>query len=477
MNVHAHRSHDALIADADRLLRELFPLPRSLSGPATRRTLDLLAAVEHFDVSEVPSGTRCFDWTVPDEWVATEAWIEVDGRRIVDLADSNLHLIGYSTAFDGELTLDELRPHLHGLPDSPDAIPYRTSYYSRNWGFCLPQRTIDALDPAATYRAHIAAEHRPGSIPVGERILAGEEGADEFLFTTYACHPSLANDNLSGPVLWVLLLRELAGRRLRNTYRFVIAPETIGIIAWLAGSRDGVTRSLDRVRGGYVLGSVAGPDGFSYKPTFLSLEGRRASVDRAAAFALDVSGGFLAYPFEPIGSDERQLSAPGWRIPIGSVHRSKYHEYREYHTSLDDLSFVSAESLVSTLRAYLAIVDNLEADVRYRSTVPDSEPMLSRRGLYPAIGAAMRRNVTGPGAEGDAFGLPPEEHSAEERPDAEAFSWLAFYGDGQHRLLEVAEITGIPPTRLSAAFSRLEAAGVLERIVDPDEHPDRAVRS
>jgi len=415
---------ESLVADADRLLLELFSLPRSLSGPATRETLRALSGVEAFTVAEVPSGTRCSDWTVPDEWVATEAWIETDGRRIVDLADSNLHLVGYSTAFEGELSFEELRPHLHGLPDSPDAIPYRTSYYARNWGFCLTQRTIDALDTSATYRVRIVAEHFAGSIPVGERTLVGDEGADEFLFTTYACHPSLANDNLSGPVLWALLLRELAGRQLRNTYRFVIAPETIGIISWLARSREGLTPSLDRVRGGFVIGSVAGPEGFSYKPSFLALSAKKARIDLAAQIALDEFGGFQPYPFEPIGSDERQLSAPGWRIPIGSVHRSKYHEYQEYHTSLDDLTFVSAESLVSTLRVYLAIIDNLEADVRYRSTVPDSEPMLSQRGLYPAIGAAMRRNVTGPTSGG--FGLPSEEGDDEERPDAEAFSWLAF---------------------------------------------------
>lgn len=471
--------HERLVADADRLLTELFPLPRSLSGPGTRRTLEVLSDVAPFDVVEVPSGTRCFDWVVPDEWEATEAWIETDGERVVDLADSNLHLIGYSTAFDGELTFDELQPHLHGLPDSPEAIPYRTSYYSRNWGFCLAQQTIDTLDRDATYRVHIDARHTSGSIPIGERILTGSEGADEFLFTTYACHPSLANDNLSGPVLWALLLRELSQRPLRNTYRFVIAPETIGMIAWLDRTRTGATRPLDRVRGGYVLGSVAGPDDFSYKQSFLTLDGRRASVDRAAHLALEERGGYLAYPFEPIGSDERQLSTPGWRIPVGSVHRSKYHEYREYHTSLDDLDFVSAMSLVSTLDAYLAIVDNLEADVRFRTTVPGSEPMLGRRGLYPGIGAAMRRHVTGLGAETEdtSFGLPEEETVEGERPDAEAFSWLAFYGDGQHRLLEIADTSGIPPVRLAAAFARLEDAGVLERIVDPDDHPDRTVRS
>ena len=422
---------------------------------------------------EVPSGTRCFDWTVPDEWEAREAWIECDGVRIVDLADSNLHLVGYSIPFEGELSLEALRPHLHGLPDSPEAIPYRTSYYQPSWGFCMPQERIDALDPSATYRVRVDTVLAPGSIPIGERILQGEEGADEFLFTTYACHPSLANDNLSGPVLWALLLHELEGRRLRNTYRFVIAPETIGIIAWLARTRDGSAPVLDRVRGGYVLGSVAGPDPFSYKPSFLTLSGGSASIDRAARLALGARGDHLAYPFEPIGSDERQLSTPGWRIPIGSVHRSKYHEYREYHTSLDDLEFVSAESLVSTLGAYLDIIDNLEADVRFRSVIPGSEPMLSRRGLYPSIGGAMRRHVTGSGGEG--FGLPPEEHMQQERPDVEAFSWLAFYGDGEHRLLEVAERTGISPARLHAAFERLAEAGVLERIVDPGRHPDRVV--
>ena len=464
------------VATADRLLRDLFPLPRSLSGPGTRSTLAALAALAPFDVVEVPSGTRCADWTVPDEWEAHEAWIEADGQRIVDLADSNLHLVGYSIPFDGELRLDELRPHLHGLPDSPDAIPYRTSYYARDWGFCLPQRTIDGPDPDATYRVHIAATLAPGSIPIGERVLESEEGADEFLFTTYACHPSLANDNLSGPVLWALLLRELSGRRLRNTYRFVIAPETIGIIAWLARTREGSALPLDRACGGYVLGSVAGPDGFSYKPLFVTLDSARARIDRAADLALRERGDYHAYPFEPIGSDERQLSAPGWRIPVGSVHRSKYHEYREYHTSLDDLDLVSAESLVSTLEVYLDIVDNLEADVRYRSLVPDSEPMLGRRGLYPSIGGAMRRHVTGTG--GEDFGPPPEEpvEAAIERPDANAFQWLTFYGDGEHRILDVAERSGISPQRLSAALRRLEGAGVLAPIVDPDAHPDRVVR-
>lgn len=337
----------------------------------------------------------------------------------------------------------------------------------------MAQAEIDALDPTATFHVRVDTTLAPGSIPIGERILQGEEGADEFLFTTYACHPSLANDNLSGPVLWALLLRELEGRRLRNTYRFVIAPETIGIIAWLARARDGATRTLDNVRGGYVLGSVAGPDPFSYKPSFLTLAGGSASVDRAAQIALSARGDHATYPFEPIGSDERQLSTPGWRIPIGSVHRSKYHEYREYHTSLDDLGFVSAESLVSTLGMYLDIIDNLESDVRFRSAIPGSEPMLSRRGLYPSIGGAMRRHVTGSGGEG--FGLPPEETMTQERPDVEAFSWLAFYGDGEHRILEVAEATGIAPARLHAALERLEGAGVLERIVDPDQHPDRVV--
>lgn len=463
-------------ATADRLLRELFPLPRSLSGPGTRRTLAALADLAPFDVVEVPSGTRCADWTVPDEWEAHEAWIEVDGRRLVDLADSTLHLVGYSVPCDGVLTFDELLPHLHGLPDSPDAIPYRTSYYARDWGFRLPQRTIDALDRGARYHVHIDATLGPGSIPIGERVLEGEEGADEFLFTTYACHPSLANDNLSGPVLWAMLLRELSGRRLRNTYRFVIAPETIGIIAWLARTRDGSARALDRARGGFVLGSVAGPDGFSYKPSFRILRGERARIDRAADLALRERGDYLAYPFEPIGSDERQLSAPGWRIPVGSVHRSKYHEYGAYHTSLDDLSFVSAASLVSTLEVYLDIVDNLEADVRYQSLVPDSEPMLGRRGLYPSIGGAMRRHVTGDG--GGDFGPPPEEvlDDVVERPDANAFQWLTFLGDGEHRVLDVAELSGIPPHRLIAALRRLEGAGVVATVVDPTVHPDRVVR-
>jgi aminopeptidase-like protein len=468
--------NEDLVSETERILGELFPLNRSLSGPGTRQTLAVLAAIAPFEVSEVPTGTQCSDWTVPEEWMAREAWIAVDGERVLDMAESNLHLVGYSVPFDGELSFEELRPHLHTLPDTPDATPYRTSYYARTWGFCLSQRRLDALDRSARFHVRIDATLSSGSIPIGERVLQGHEGADEFLFTTYACHPSLANDNLSGPVLWALLLRELSTRSLRNTYRFVIAPETIGIIAWLARAReaDGV-HALDRVRGGYVLGSVAGPDGFSYKSSFRALDGRRASVDRAAHFALSERGDYRSYPFEPIGSDERQLSAPGWRIPIGSVHRSKYHEYKEYHTSLDDLGFISAEALLSTLEVYLDIVDNLEADVRYRSLVPDSEPMLSRRGLYPAIGGAMRRNVTGDGEE--KFGQPPEEATSAERPDVESFSWLTYFADGGQRLLDVAEYTGIQPRRLLEAFYRLRDAGILAAVVDPLEHPDRSSAS
>jgi aminopeptidase-like protein len=466
---------ERLLLETERILEQLFPLSRSLSGPGTRQTLEVLAGIAPFDVVEVPSGTRCFDWTVPDEWFAREAWIAVGGRRVLDLQESNLHLVGYSIPFEGDLTFEELRPHLHTLPDTPDATPYRTSYYSRTWGFCLSQRRMDALDRSARFHVKIDAELRPGGIPIGERVLQGHEGADEFVFTTYACHPSLANDNLSGPVLWALLMRELSTRSLRNTYRFVIAPETIGIIAWLARTRESEgKRALRNVRGGYVLGSVAGPDAFSYKPSFIALKGARASVDRSAHLALSRRGDYHTYPFEPIGSDERQLSAPGWRIPVGSVHRSKYHEYREYHTSLDDLDFISARSLIATLRVYLDIVENLEADVRFRSRVPDSEPMLGRRGLYPGIGGAMRRNVVGDGEA--VFGLPPEEVT-EERPDVEAFSWLTFFADGDHRILEVAEQTGIDPLRLLAAFHRLRDAGILEAVIDADDHPDRTWRS
>ena len=254
----------ALTARADDLLRTLFPLCRSISGDGLRQTLRGLAEVTPFELHEIPSGTVCYDWTVPDEWNARDAYVaDSSGRRLIDFQASNVHLVNYSCPFEGRLTFDELAPHLHTLPALPAAIPYRTTYYNRAWGFCLTHAQFQKLDRNEKYHVVVDTTLAPGALTYGEALLPGTSGR-EYLVSTYVCHPSLANDNLSGPVLWTLLLAELRKRPLRHSYRFVIAPETIGALAYIARNEAAV-RAL---AGGFVATTVAGPGKFGYKQTF-----------------------------------------------------------------------------------------------------------------------------------------------------------------------------------------------------------------
>lgn len=444
-----------LTGEAGELLERLFPLCRSLTGDGVRRTLRDLQSIADFELGEIPSGTRCYDWQVPDEWSIRDAYVAAPGgERLIDFQHSNLHVVGYSTPVDAEMTFDELDPHLHTLPSLPEAIPYRTSYYRREWGFCLSHAAYERLDRRGRFRVVIDSTLAPGGLTYGQAVLPGRSGR-EFLISTYCCHPSLANDNLSGVVLWALLLRQLRSCPTWHGYRFVIVPETIGAIAYL----HKYEAAMRRVEAGMVVTTVAGPGRPGYKQSFLADH----LIDRAVRRAFAEAGVEpLVYPFDINGSDERQFSAPYFRIPMTTITKDKYYEYPAYHTSLDDLSFVRPEYLVESLRLYLRTIESLEADRTFRSTQPQCEPMLGKRGLYPQTGGAIRQTAA------DRETAPRERQYAVDARGAarggelDAMRWLMFWGDGRTSLLEIAERTGLSVGVLVEAAETLRKHGLLE---------------
>jgi aminopeptidase-like protein len=442
------------VAEADALLRRLFPICRSITGDGIRETLRLLREVADFDVHEVPSGTACYDWSVPDEWNVRDAFVaDSKGMRVIDYKANNVHLVNYSEPFEGTLTFDELAPHLYTLPNLPEAIPYRTSYYNRAWGFCLAHKQFEKLDRREKYRVVVDSTLTPGALTYGEALLPGTSG-QEYLISTYCCHPSLGNDNLSGVVLWTLLLRELRARGPWNSYRFVIAPETIGALAYISRNEGAVKK----LAGGYIPTTVAGPGKFGYKRTFLGDH----LIDRAVHLTfkeLDLE--FIDYPFDINGSDERQYSTPGLRIPLGTICKDKYYEYAFYHTSLDNLDFIRAEYLIETLKLYLLAIEKLEQNRTYRSTNPIGEPMLGKRGLYPKLGGAIKQKAA------EATTHSERDHAVGEGEtsygsELDAIRWLLFYADGQAPLIDIAEKTGLPMRQLHEVAQKLVAGRLLE---------------
>ena len=433
---------------------ELYPIRRSLTGDGVRATLDRIARRIPLQVHELPTGTPVLDWTVPREWNPREAWIrDSSGRRVVDFADHSLHLVGYSVPVHCRLSLNELRPHLHSLPEQPDLIPYRTSYYEETWGFCLPHRLLASL-PDGEYEVFIDASLEDGSMTWGEFLLPGSS-AEEVLISSHVCHPQLANDNLSG-IAVALHLAEALGRvsERRYSYRFLFGPGGIGAIAWLARNRD----RLDSFRHGLIAANLGDAGAFHYKR---SRRGDR-EIDRAVAVALAGLGeDLVTEDFFPFGYDERQYCSPGFDLPVGVLTRTPWGRYPEYHTSADDLSFISAEALAGSLAAYLATAAVLEeglgapasppADTgggrgsaggrRYRNLEPFGEPQLGRRGLYGGLGGAGRKE----------FEI--------------AMLWVLNQSDGEHSLDDIAERSGLPPRLLGEAADALREAGLLEELV------------
>ena len=408
---------------------ELYPICRSITGDGIRRTLALIQKKIPLRTFEVPSGTPVFDWTVPKEWNIRDAYIKApNGKRVVDFQKCNLHVLNYSTPVHTTMPLRELKQHLYTIPGHPEWIPYRTSYYKEDWGFCLSHNQMLALKDGE-YKVCIDSTLQDGYLTYGECFLPGAP-TGEVLISCHACHPSLANDNLSGLTVATFLAKLLGGRDLRYSYRFLFTPGTIGAITWLARNRD----TVGRIRHGLVLTCIGDAGGFHYKK---SRQGN-AEIDRAAALVLSHCGeSSEILEFSPYGYDERQYCSPGFNLPVGCLMRSVWESFPEYHTSADNLDFIRPLQLAGSLRVCAAILDVLENNRSYRNQNPYCEPQLGRRGLYRSTG-------------GEASG---EEMMAR--------FWVLNLSDGEHSLLDIAERSGISFPLISEAADLLCQKGLL----------------
>lgn len=416
-----------------RLIGELYPICRSITGNGFRETLDILRRHIPLETHEVPSGTRVFDWTVPKEWNIRDAYvINPRGRKIIDFHESNLHVMSYSVPVKKAMSLAELKGHLHTLPGHPDWIPYRTSYYREDWGFCLSHNDFLGLEEG-NYEVAIDSTLEDGSLTYGELFLEGSR-KEEILISAHACHPSLANDNLSGVGLATMLAKHVAASPRRFSYRFLFIPGTIGAITWLSLNE----KAVRRIKSGLVLTGVGDPGNFTYKKS------RRgdAEIDRAAVHVLRHAGrpGRIM-DFSPYGYDERQFCSPGFNLPVGRMSRTPHGEYPEYHTSADNLEFVSVDSLGESYTTVRAILDVLEKNAVFVNLNPKGEPQLGKRGLYSSPGA-----------------------------NELALLWVLNQSDGDHSLLAIAERSGLEFSAVKRAADSLIGANLLAEKPERDAH-------
>ncbi|GLZ28901.1 peptidase M28 [Lentzea sp. NBRC 105346] len=411
------------------LVERLYPLCRSITGDGVRQTLAVVGESLDLDVHEVPTGTQVLDWTVPQEWNIRDAYVaDAAGNRLIDFRKLNLHVVGYSVPVHEWMSFDDLRPHLHTIPEQPSLVPYRTSYYSPAWGFCLSENDLLAL-PSGPYEVMIDSTLADGHLTYAEHVVPGQV-SDEVIITCHTCHPSLANDNLAGIAVAV----ELA-QRLKNpwyTYRFVFAPGTIGAITWLARNFD----TIERVKHGVVLACAGDEGALTYKKS------RRgdAEIDRVVRYVLETSGrDHTIVDFSPYGYDERQYCSPGFNLGVGSLTRTPYAGYPEYHTSGDNPDFVSPGAMTDTLETLWEVVGVLDRNRTYVNQSPYGEPQLGRRGLYDSLGGR-----------------------SDTKQAQLAMLWVLNLSDGEHSLLDIAGKSGLPFSAVADAARALHDAGLVK---------------
>jgi aminopeptidase-like protein len=415
------------------LISDLYPVCRSITGNGVRSTLERITQHIPLTVHEVPTGTPVFDWAVPREWNIEDAYVNTPtGEKIAEFKRHNLHLLNYSVPVHKKVTLEELKQHLFTLPEHPDWIPYRTSYYKENWGFCITHNQLQSL-PDGEYEVFIDATLEPGHLSYGELFIQGET-SEEVLFSCHVCHPSLCNDNLSGIALTTYLADYLAKQQLRYSYRFLFIPGTIGSITWLALNEE----KTGNIKHGLVVTCVGDGGPFSYKKS------RRGSaeIDRAVLHVLRHSRrGFREIDFYPYGYDERQYCSPGFNLAVGSLSRSSHGQFPEYHTSADDLDLVKPQYLKESFETFIDVIDVIENNRSYINLNPKCEPQLGKRGLYSQVGAP-----------------------AGSRVKEMALLWVLNLSDGQHDLLEIAERSGESFNEIQKAAEALMDSGLLKSV-------------
>lgn len=416
------------------LATRLFPICRSITGNGLRESLDILKGyLPDLRIHEIPTGTPCFDWEIPNEWNIRDAYIICpDGRKICNFRDSNLHVVGYSTPVRETVGLEELQEHLYSLPEDPDAIPYITSYYKERWGFCISHNERESLVPG-DYQVHIDSQLAPGSLSYGELLIPGESDQEIFI-STYLCHPSMANNELSGPVVATYLARWISSlERRKYSFRIVFIPETIGSIAYLSRHHEEMKR---KVVAGFNLTCIGDERSYSYLPS----RQEDTLADRAALHVLGhLHPGFATYSFLDRGSDERQYCSPGIDLPVCSLMRTKYACYPEYHTSRDDLQLVTPAGLAGGYEVARMAIQCLEENfIPQRLTL--CEPQLGKRNLYPTIstktsGATVRKMMN-----------------------------FIAYVDGKTDALGISEKIGVPFWELWETLRNLKQAGVIKEV-------------
>jgi len=418
---------------------ELYPLCRSITGEGVRETLRLVQKRIPLEIHEVASGTQVFDWTVPPEWNIRDAYVKNRaGERVIDFQVSNLHVVNYSQPIRRSMKLEELKPHLHTLHEHPDWVPYRTSYYKDNWGFCLSQKQLSQMADEE-YEVCIDSSLTQGTLTYGECYLPGAS-TDEVLISCHVCHPSLCNDNLSGIAVATFLALNLAEQDRRYSYRLLFIPGTIGSITWLATHEQ----VIPRIKHGFVLTGIGDAGPLTYKRS------RRgdAEIDHVMAQVLKQAGEpYKLIDFFPYGYDERQYCSPGFNLPVGCLMRTPHGEYPEYHTSADSLDFIKPQSLVGSLRHCLAVINVLEHNHRYMNQNPKCEPQLGKRGLYRAVAG----------------------HQATQSREL-VLLWVLNLSDGTHSLLDIAERADVPFGEVQSAATALVECGLLAKRKETMDH-------
>ena len=435
------------------LMVELFPICRSITGNGLRKTLTILKNHIPLEIFEVPTKTKVFGWEIPREWNINDAYIKNSkGEKIVDFKKTNLHVLNYSVPINKKISLDELKSHLHSLPEYSDIIPYRTSYYNKNWGFCIAHNQLLQLEEDE-YEVFIDSTLEDGSLSYGEYLIKGES-EDEVLLSCYPCHPSMCNDNLSGVVLLTLLAKHLKKLSLRYSYRFLFIPETIGAITWLSRNEHNVAK----IKHGLVATCVGDPGISTYKK---SRQGN-AEIDHTVIEVLKNSGDeYKIIDFVPKGSDERQFCSPGFNLPVGSLRRTDAANFPEYHTSADNTEFVKAEYLADSFSKYFKVILKLEEnfgkfyskknkeepyeidkknDQIFLNLNPKCEPKLDKTGLYRKIGGQKYNNAL-------------------------TILWVLNYSDGQHSLRDISLRSGIDFKQIKQAAKLLQAKKLLKQIL------------